>query len=160
MAAFFGAGLEPTLKAAFSRRSSACIENGPMNGDRTPLRHAIGTVSARRMALAVITVLTGVVAGAAAVPSWAGGKVDHDRARAAVQSGDVLPLPTVLERLQRTHPGQVLELELERDDDADRWIYEIRMLQADGQLLKLELDARTAQVLKARRHDGGKDARR
>ena len=54
----------------------------------------------------------------------------------------MLPLPTLLERLQRTHPGQVLELELERDDG--RWIYEVKLLQADGQLLKLELDAGTA----------------
>lgn len=74
---------------------------------------------------------------------------DHDRARAAVQAGEVLPLATLLERLQRSHPGQVMELELEREDG--RWIYEIKLLQADGQLLKLELDARTAQVLKLRR---------
>jgi len=39
---------------------------------------------------------------------------DHDRARDAVQAGQVLPLKTVLERLERHHPGQVLEVELER----------------------------------------------
>lgn len=87
---------------------------------------------------------------------------DHDRARAAVQAGEVLPLAQVIERLQRTHPGQVLELELEREDG--RWIYEVKLLQADGQLLKLELDARTADVLKVKRKDdrggsSGKDRR-
>ncbi len=81
-------------------------------------------------------------------PAAAGSKDDHVRARAAVQAGEVLPLPALLERLQRTHPGQVLELELERDDG--RWVYEVKLLQADGQLLKLELDARTAQVLKVK----------
>ena len=86
----------------------------------------------------------------------AGGKDDHERARAAVQAGEVLPLPTLLDRLQRTHPGQVLELELERDDG--RWIYEVRLLQADGQLMKLELDARTAQVLKMKPRSRQKDA--
>jgi hypothetical protein len=35
-----------------------------------------------------------------------------------------------------------------------RWIYEIKLLQADGQLLKLEVDAATAQVLKVRRGEG------
>ena len=34
-------------------------------------------------------------------PAVASGKDDHDRARQAVQAGQVLPLPTVLERLQR-----------------------------------------------------------
>jgi uncharacterized membrane protein YkoI len=43
----------------------------------------------------------------------------------------------------------VLELELERDDG--RWIYEIKLLQPGGQVLKLEVDARTAAVLKQRR---------
>ncbi|WP_425258697.1 PepSY domain-containing protein [Rubrivivax sp. RP6-9] len=95
---------------------------------------------------------------AAAVPgpaAQASDRHDHERARAAVQAGDVLPLAVLLERLQRTHPGQVLELELERDDDAPtsgaRWIYEIKLLQASGQLLKLEVDAATGRVLEARR---------
>ncbi len=88
-------------------------------------------------------------------PATAGSKDDHERARAAVQAGEVLPLPALMERLQRTHPGQVLELELERDDG--RWVYEVKLLQADGQLLKLELDARTAQVLKMKPRPRQKD---
>ncbi len=79
---------------------------------------------------------------------------DHEQARKAVQAGQVLPLPTVLERLQRSHPGQVLDLQLEREDG--RWIYEIKLLQSDGQLLKVELDAATAQVLKVKRKDEAK----
>ena len=65
-------------------------------------------------------------------PAWASGKDDHDRARQAVQAGQVLPLPTVLERLQREVPGQVLEVELEQE--RDRWIYEIKLLTPAGQL--------------------------
>lgn len=73
---------------------------------------------------------------------------DHDRARAAVQAGQVLPLATVLQRLQRSHPGQVLEVELEREHG--QWVYEIKLLQDGGRLLRLELDAATGRVLKAR----------
>ena len=101
--------------------------------------------------------------------AWAGRKGDHDRARAAVQAGDVLPLPTLLERLQRTHPGKVLELELEFEDDVDgervvgrksgRWIYEVKLLQADGQLLKLEVDAATARVQNVKRESDRKRGR-
>ena len=77
---------------------------------------------------------------------------DQDRARAAVQAGQVLPLRTVLERLEREHPGQVLEVELERDDG--RWVYEVKLLQAGGRLVKLELDAGSGEVLKRRERDG------
>lgn len=76
------------------------------------------------------------------------GSGDHERARAAVQAGAVLPLPAVLERLQRSHPGQVMEVELERDDG--RWTYEVKLLQPDGRLARLVLDARTAEVLSQR----------
>ncbi len=76
---------------------------------------------------------------------------DHDRARSAVQAGQVLPLKTVLERLEREHPGQVLEVELERDDG--RWIYEVKLLQAGGRLVKLELDAASGEVLQRRVRD-------
>jgi uncharacterized membrane protein YkoI len=97
------------------------------------------------------------VLGLAAPAALARDKGDHERARAAVRSGEVLPLPQLLERLQRSHPGQVLELELEQEDG--RWIYEVKLLQADGQLLKLELDARSAEVLRLRRKDrGGRSA--
>ena len=93
----------------------------------------------RRLTLAVLL-------AALVLPSaHAGGKADHERARAAVLAGEVLPLPTVLEQLQRTHPGQVLELELERH--RERWIYEIKLLQPGGRLLKVVVDARTAHVL-------------
>lgn len=81
-----------------------------------------------------------------ATPAWASDRDDHERALQAVQSGQVLPLTTVLERLGRQHPGQVLEVELERD--AGQWIYEIKLLSADGQLLKLKLDAGTAAVVR------------
>lgn len=94
--------------------------------------------------------LAAVLAALALLPDARGSEPrDHERARAAVQAGEVLPLQTLLERVQRTHPGQVLEVELEREDG--RWIYELRLLQAGGQLLKLEVDAATGQVLEARR---------
>lgn len=96
------------------------------------------------------------VVGTAVVPASAGDG-DHERARAAVEAGEVLPLATVLERLRQFHPGQVLEVELERDDG--RWIYEIKLLQADGQLLKLALDARTAQTVEVKRKGAGRDER-
>ncbi len=65
-----------------------------------------------------------------------------------------MPLPALLEHLQRTRPGRVLELELDQEDG--RWIYDVKLLQADGQLVKLELDARTAQVLESHHRRGSR----
>ncbi len=89
----------------------------------------------------------------AAVLAWplAQADSDHDRARNAVQAGQVLPLKTVLERLEREHPGQVLEVELEQEDG--RWVYEVKLLQAGGRLVKLELDAASGEWLKHRVRD-------
>lgn len=70
---------------------------------------------------------------------------DHERAREAVVAGQILPLRTVLERLEREQAGQVLEIELE--SAGTRWVYEVKLLQPDGQLLKLEVDAGTGEVI-------------
>lgn len=85
---------------------------------------------------------------------------DHERARDAVQSGQILPLRSVLERLEREQAGQVLEIEL--DDDDRRWIYKVKLLQADGQLMRLYVDAGTGEVLGRRvgsRHRSKEDDR-
>ena len=73
---------------------------------------------------------------------------DHGPGRAPLPAGEVLPLADVLRRVAQTHPGDVLEVELEREHG--RWIYELKLLQPGGALLKLEVDARTGQVLQAR----------
>lgn len=88
----------------------------------------------------------GLSCSLAAPRASASDQEDHDRARQAVQAGQVLPLRTVLEKLERAQPGQVMEVELERE--SGRWIYEVKLLQTDGRLVKLKLDAQTAAVLR------------
>ena len=100
----------------------------------------------RRRAPLVLAVWVWLACSALALPAWSSSRDDHERALQAVQSGQVLPLTTVLERLGREHPGQVLGIELEREDGL--WIYEIKLLTVDGQLVKLKLDARTAEMLR------------
>jgi uncharacterized membrane protein YkoI len=97
---------------------------------------------------AVATLASALLACVLAAPALASDRADHDRARAALQAGEILPLATVLQRVAAEHPGQVLEVELERE--GARWVYEIKLLQAGGGLLKLEVDAASARVLKAR----------
>ncbi len=93
-----------------------------------------------------------IAAGAAA---WAGEHADHEQARAALRAGEVLPLPALLDKLQRSQPGRVLEIELERDEG--RWIYEIKLLEPGGRIVKLDVDARSGDVLRQRRRPGPAD---
>jgi uncharacterized membrane protein YkoI len=81
---------------------------------------------------------------------------DHDRARRALEAGEILPLKTVLERIARDTPGQVMEVELERK--GERWVYEIKLLRAGGSLVKLKVDARDATII-PRREQGEKTER-
>ena len=79
----------------------------------------------------------------------ADGQRDHDRARAALRAGEVLPLAAILERVAKEQPGQVLEVELERDNGM--WMYELKLLQSDGLLVKLKVDARDGSVVRQKR---------
>lgn len=74
---------------------------------------------------------------------------DHDRARQALEAGEILPLSHVLERIEQSHPGQVIDVELERGHDA-RWVYKVKVLQRGGALIRLKVDARDGRVLGSR----------
>ena len=95
--------------------------------------------------------LLGVLACALVQPLWAHEHGDHDRARQALEQGKVLPLRTVLDKIERDYQGQVLKIEFEQDDG--RFIYEIRLLQRDGRMAKLEVDAVDGRVLKIKRKE-------
>lgn len=87
----------------------------------------------------------------AALAPAAAGNDDHERAREALERGEVMPLRTLLERVERDYPGKVVEVELEREHG--RWIYEIRVLRSGGALLKLEIDARDGTVMRVKGRD-------
>ena len=74
---------------------------------------------------------------------------DHELARRALREGKVLPLRTVLDQVERQFQGQVLKVEFEHDEG--RFIYEMRLLQANGQITKLKVDAVDGRVLSVRR---------
>ena len=77
---------------------------------------------------------------------------DHERARQAVEAGDVLPLRTILDRVEREYPGQVMEVELDRE--VGEWVYEIRLLRKGGVLMKLKIQARDGTILGFKEKDG------
>lgn len=89
---------------------------------------------------------------ALAAPAWADHDrkdSDHDRARHALQQGQVLALRSVLDQVEREQRGQVLKIEFDEDDG--RFFYKIRLLQPDGRVAKLKVDAVTGAVLSIKR---------
>src|SRR6187551_3969520 len=93
--------------------------------------------------------LVAALAVGAAAPASAS---DHDRARRAVEEGRILPLKEILARAQGAYPGQVIEAELE--DEGGMVVYEIKLLTADGRLMKLSYNAATGELLKTRARGG------
>ncbi len=73
------------------------------------------------------------------------GDSDHERARKAVAKGEALPLDVMLQHLAKVAPGQVIEVDFERE--RGRWVYEFKVLQPDGAIREVEMDAKTAKVL-------------
>ena len=98
------------------------------------------------MALAVAAATAGTAAQAAERSHG-----DHDLARQALERGQVLPLRTVLEKVEREYQGQVLKVEFEHEDG--RFLYEIRLLQQDGRMAKLKIDAVDGRVLQIKRKE-------
>ena len=81
----------------------------------------------------------------------AAGKDDHEEARRLLQRGEIQPIAKILEAVQRRIPGDVIEVELEREDG--KWEYQVDVLASNGRLLKVTLNARTAAVLKVEDDD-------
>ncbi len=68
----------------------------------------------------------------------------HDL-HAAVREERIVPLPTLLDWLEARYAGQILEVELERDDG--RLAYEIEMLGPQGQVVEFEFDAESGELV-------------
>jgi uncharacterized membrane protein YkoI len=70
---------------------------------------------------------------------------DHERARRALQAGEVLPLRTILEKANAQFPGDLIEAELE--DEHGRMVYELKLISPEGKIMKLHYDARDGSLI-------------
>lgn len=62
-----------------------------------------------------------------------------------VEKGNIKPLASVLNVLEARFKGQVIEVELERDDGIA--IYEIEMIGPQGQVVEFEVDAASGELI-------------
>ena len=98
-------------------------------------------------ALLTLAAITGV----AMADQGRGRSGDHDDALAAVEARQALPLTRIFEIAQTAVPGEIIEVELDREDG--RLIYEVDILTSTGRLRQVELDARTGEVLEVEDED-------
>lgn len=75
-------------------------------------------------------------------PGWGG----RNRAREGVRRGEIVSLDRVMNVVQRRYPGRVLNVRL----DGRRLIYHLRMLTRSGRVLRIKVDARTADIVSVR----------
>jgi uncharacterized membrane protein YkoI len=73
-------------------------------------------------------------------------KRSQDCALDAFKSGQIRPLSEVLAVAREKLPGEVVKIELEREDGA--WVYEIKVLTPSGRRREIEINAQTLAVIK------------
>ncbi len=78
---------------------------------------------------------------------------DADRARRLVQEGAILTLEEILPLLREARPGTLIELELEYERKHGTYVYEMEVLDADGRLWEVELDASTGALIEVELDD-------
>ena len=69
----------------------------------------------------------------------------YDRARRALERGEIRPISELLERLRTQVPGEVVGIEFERGHG--KWVYEFKVIDEGGRLLEVYVDARTGDVI-------------
>ncbi|MFC1681083.1 PepSY domain-containing protein [Pseudomonadota bacterium] len=72
-------------------------------------------------------------------------ELDADTVRKWVEAGKVLPLEELLERHRQRIPGRLLDLEVEREHG--RIVYELEVVDEQGQVQEIYLDAQTGEWL-------------
>jgi len=74
---------------------------------------------------------------------------EQDRALKLRQQGLILPLEKILQAAQKAHPGRVVEVELQREHK--KYIYEVELVDNNGQVWELKLDAASARLIESER---------
>ena len=70
----------------------------------------------------------------------------HQRIQQMLARGEALPLHQVREYLQRVAPGKIVATHYEYE--FDRWVYEFKIINPQGQLRKVHIDARNGELVK------------
>jgi uncharacterized membrane protein YkoI len=73
---------------------------------------------------------------------------DHDAARGAVERGEIKPLAELLKIVDGKLPGEITGVEVERK--RDQWLYEFHVVDKNGRLLDVYVDAQSGEIQRTR----------
>jgi uncharacterized membrane protein YkoI len=85
------------------------------------------------------------------LPVFASADEGHEQARRLKEAGEILPLQQIIKKAQAEHPGRVIEVELGNEDG--QHVYEVELLDTNGEVWELLLDAATGKLIKHERED-------
>ena len=101
--------------------------------------------TSRLIAIALAAGLAGTTL-LSTLPASADSRLRQEEVRQLRESGKILSMEEILARARKTQPGQVVEVELERD--GGRYIYEVKLIDEANKVHELELDAGSGEVLR------------
>jgi uncharacterized membrane protein YkoI len=100
----------------------------------------------RRRRLAAM-LLCALIGGAPLAQAWADDE-EEKAAEAALARGDARSVHELLQRVRSKFAGSVLKVELEYEDEGDApWVYEVKLLTPEGDVLELAYDAATLELI-------------
>ena len=95
-----------------------------------------------------LTMVALVVALVAAAPQLADARdqdeLRRDEVRRAVETGQIRSLADILKAVRENLPGEVAGVEIDRKDG--RWRYEFRVVDGQGRLFEVYIDARSGEI--------------
>lgn len=71
---------------------------------------------------------------------------DHDDVMLAVQQGLIQPYSALQAVVSKQLHGRIIKVELEEDDDV--WIYELKLIDPNNNIVRVEYEAKTLTILK------------
>ena len=78
--------------------------------------------------------------------AYGGKELDAAEVRDRVAAGEILPFQTIFDQQSARLTGKILDLEIEYEDHV--LTYEVKLLQADGHVKEIYLNAKTGEILK------------
>jgi uncharacterized membrane protein YkoI len=100
-------------------------------------------------------ILRAILAGASLLAGVALAQADDDVgpevAKQLLSEGRIRPLEEILTGVKAKVPGELLEVELELEDGA--YVYDLKILGANGRVVEVEADARSGKILKVEDDD-------
>jgi len=93
----------------------------------------------------VAAVVSAGIVAASDDHGWHENDSAYEMAREAVERGDALPLTEVRRHLSEIAPGKIVSTHYEHE--FDRWVYEFKIVDPQGRLQKVHLDAHTGELV-------------